>query len=1002
MADFLIQHLTNKAREHSALAMLVNQWGFDEQLIPKALQNVSSLFPHYSRHDESHSKQILINIERLLGNSIVQLTATDTWLLLEAAYWHDIGMVVLQKDIKEAFNHKDFPAYLDQIRNAPHHELHRFTLSFNFQDMTQCFAGADTPIEAVDKFRQLMAEWFRRQHAERSSKTIENPWASAAISSPRTELIPARLFKLLGRVCHQHGLPFKDILAPTGLPYREAGLAQEDCHPRFVACLLRMGDLLDLDDNRFCPVMQGIAGDKRPRLSKAHEDKHASIRHLRIDRDRIEVTSECETVEGYLESFKWFDWLKQEMQNQMSHWQDIVPSRDFGLLPTLGSFEVRLSGEQQILKEGQRPQFSIDGEQAIELLQGNNLYDSRFACIRELLQNAVDATLLRLWLTHEKTENREIWRTPFSERAQAILKASQVEVTLEESAPDTDTPNDKTHWILKIKDEGTGISREDLSYMIRIGDSQNNEFRQTKINTMPEWMKPSGTFGIGFQSVYMICDVVKLMTKSIFTNETLEVTMHNPLGKKEGLVVLKPLANDVSRPCGTTLEISLSYNKENHSHPKNIADATSLGSQFLYVFDPVLDEPISFEPANIGDQIHEFSKNSLLPIHGKLTRLKTPKPFKFGTIDDDESSSRDWNFLENYQLALRYIPNLEPPSLPMLGKSLYRGQKFEQKVLREFQNVWIEINLFSGIASYWLTTNRDQLANKAEDEFRKLVLDALEQQVRNDLNTQQFLNDLNAVIENDITNKMVYSYFLEAMAINHGDQWRDLADKFGDAWLDLPISFSDKIKFRDLFSKSEWTLGDSSFDECDLAVNPLRYGHSEKEIFINQWLKSKTNTIQVIETKTSSIFSFRYLLKTKPQPSYNKKALAQRLAEVMDEKFGNRRYWLDFPDNKWSALHLRETSKFEASYLFDIPPPQNKKCILLPFLFSNQSDLFGPDNIKVIAELDELCKWVKPRLEIDALLKDIREEYDKLIDHIDNIMKQSSYWVDWKTARGLN
>jgi hypothetical protein len=67
MADFLIQHLENKAKEHSALTMLVNQWGFDEKLIPKALQTVSSLFPHYSRHDESHSKQILINIERLLG-----------------------------------------------------------------------------------------------------------------------------------------------------------------------------------------------------------------------------------------------------------------------------------------------------------------------------------------------------------------------------------------------------------------------------------------------------------------------------------------------------------------------------------------------------------------------------------------------------------------------------------------------------------------------------------------------------------------------------------------------------------------------------------------------------------------------------------------------------------------------------------------------------------------------------------------------------------------------
>ncbi len=91
MADFLISHLKKKSSEHSALEMRVNQWGFDEKIIPKALPSVGNLFPHYSRHDESHSKQILIIIERLLGDQ--QLTATDTWLILEFAYWHDIGMV---------------------------------------------------------------------------------------------------------------------------------------------------------------------------------------------------------------------------------------------------------------------------------------------------------------------------------------------------------------------------------------------------------------------------------------------------------------------------------------------------------------------------------------------------------------------------------------------------------------------------------------------------------------------------------------------------------------------------------------------------------------------------------------------------------------------------------------------------------------------------------------------------------------------------------------------
>ena len=47
MADLLIHHLEKKGQEHSSLAMLVNQWGFDQLLIPKALQNVGSLIARY-------------------------------------------------------------------------------------------------------------------------------------------------------------------------------------------------------------------------------------------------------------------------------------------------------------------------------------------------------------------------------------------------------------------------------------------------------------------------------------------------------------------------------------------------------------------------------------------------------------------------------------------------------------------------------------------------------------------------------------------------------------------------------------------------------------------------------------------------------------------------------------------------------------------------------------------------------------------------------------------
>jgi hypothetical protein len=76
MATQLIKHLIDCAAKDAIYKPLEAQWAFDERLIAKALQTVGTYFPHYSRHDESHSRQILVHIERLLGeDNIAQLTA---------------------------------------------------------------------------------------------------------------------------------------------------------------------------------------------------------------------------------------------------------------------------------------------------------------------------------------------------------------------------------------------------------------------------------------------------------------------------------------------------------------------------------------------------------------------------------------------------------------------------------------------------------------------------------------------------------------------------------------------------------------------------------------------------------------------------------------------------------------------------------------------------------------------------------------------------------------
>jgi signal transduction histidine kinase len=1023
MADLLIKHLRSKTEEHSSLRSLYSQWDFDEKLIPKALQTISNLFPHYSRHDDSHSKQILVNIERLLGNNLGLLTATDTWLILESAYWHDIGMVVPQSDLQEAIDDPEFKDFVQSIRGQPHHDLHSFALSFQLNADATWLLASNTPIDTVSRFREFMAEWFRRKHPARAERIVRAPLNTIGITSPRTELIPARLFSLLGRICHMHGAPFRDLLAENGLPFREAGLAQDDCHPRFVACLLRIGDLLDLDDNRFCPVMQRIAGEARSTTSKAHEDKHAAIRHLRIDQERIEVTAECQTINGYLETFHWFDWLKREVQDQMSNWRDIVPNRELGLLPMLGPLSVRLGGNLQILKDGERPGFSIDAGKAIELLQGNNLYDSKFVCARELLQNAADATLLRIWLTRNKEEEASGWETPDHAAFQKPLADATVSVELTEWRPPPESTDVKSSWTLTIKDSGTGISRSDLEHMLKIGGSQRNIQRQREISRMPEWMKPSGAFGIGLQSAFMLCNEISVLTKSVFTNEILDVTMYSPTGPKEGLVVLRMLPDDISMSHGTTIELKFELDKFAKSWTIPIRNEDSIVSRLISSLDPVLDTSFPYEAALLADQVAEFGRHSLVPIQGTLASLQQQFDIN-GEMEElkNEDTQNPWRFIKIGQDVgrIQYEPTIRAHHSSSVT-TLYRGQQFESKNLY-IPHVRIAIDIMSGTAGKWLNFNRDKVAPDAHNELRQTILTTLEQAVRDDLGSASDRSLLTA------EKRGVYSLFLKAMELTEGGTWTELANKLGDAWLDVQTQ-DGKKRFRSFFERSEWTIGEEPsgdappLPDCDLLVS----GSSSDltlDVILTEWDKTPGNTIMTVGPKhihdPSSVFVGpetiaarrqrelieRAMLKTHfsltngPQQLWDNSALAAGLVQALSVWGGNRRYVLCV-DDRWSLLTLQPTTKIVARHLLSILSP-SRNHILLPFLFRGNPTKEGIEVEATVEQIDTLSQWTHSRLRSPVSKDAIRQAYQELIAFIDyEIMKPTIFWDRWKRARGV-
>jgi hypothetical protein len=983
------------------LKLLESQWQFDQKLIPKALQSVGQLFPHYSRHDQSHSEQILINIERVLGEERIRLlSATDIWLLLEAAYWHDIGMVIPRKALVDTFSNPDFQVYRRQVAGDNGHELQKFAQHFNGNIPAEAFGGADTPLDAVEKFRLFMAEWFRRQHATMSESFINDPWQELGISSPRTELIPKRLFRWLGRICAMHGATFVDVLKQ--LPHKEVGMATDDCHPRFIACLLRLGDLLDLDDNRFCPVLQSITGDDRPILSLAHEDKHRSIRNFRLNSDRIEIKAVCETVDGYVEQWRWLDYLKEEIQNQMARWLDIAPSSDLGLLPTLGEINVEIAGRQLITKPGKRQEFTLNSVRVMTLLRGENLYQ-REDVVRELLQNAVDATLLRVWLAAQ-CEKKQIVNKP-DETSDAYFKQFPISVTLEQvEKPDVLVSPGNILWRFTVVDQGVGIGQTDLPYMMNVAGSSANVRRQTVIDSMPEWMQPSGTFGIGLQSIFMRTDEAQIKTKCFYTHDALDITLHSPTGPKRGLVTVEQGEISYIRPLGTTLSFTIMTDSSPYGH--SIKDDEGLTSQALHSYDPLLDKEMPLAAWKIIDAVNKFAGHSLIPI--KWTFQNGAGQEFYSEESDNVTGVADDFYPEtNSKFKMRISVGRGRG----YGSNLYyRGQKVKDAKLYSYHYLDYQIDLYAGKAGDWLTFDRNGLVSEAREKVSQIV--------RKNIRLWIERNKSFLVAEQKLELSLIAKIWSDSQEdepdVDH-PFWLELTRELPDEWMNLSCDIissgkSEEAKYREILKKDMVICREN---RQSAKLDPLDDNVAFTDdmfcaFVVAQWCRDTTHGI-------------RYISRDITEHSFRKKSVLIQLIEL---ESGQNRLEVDsvtlmhaieskartvewnkrlllpvvvFPQElNMHRLALREDISLSGVRYCLKCVPEPMAHVILPFEIQNS---FRLKSSCKLSRFEEFIPWVHGKLKNPESLQATKSAYLELIEYIDKtIMEKSS---EWKKLRGI-
>ncbi len=685
----LLERLLYEKTEGTQSEILYAQWNYDKKIIPVALNAVSTLFPHYSLHDESHSITIINNIVRVLGKEkLEKLSAIDIWLILEASYSHDIGMVVSSDKLADSLKSKSFIDFFREVQQNKKDGLHEFASQFSIESGKIKYSSNELSLEYHDGIKFILAEFFRRTHSDRSKEIIINPENELKLTSPRG-VIPQRIFKILADICSSHTKNFEDVMM---LPFSEVGIDIENSHPRFISCLLRIGDLLDLDNNRFSEVMLRTLS-KIPVDTLNHKAKHLSIESFRVDNEIIDVRAKCFDYDTANVTQHWFNYLNSEISQQMINWNNIVPFKDLGYLPTIGSLKVELSNYDYI--DGKKkPKFSVDTDKALELLSGAGLYEGAYQCVREILQNAVDATLLRIWLEY-KDELKSA--KPNSNDFERIKSNFPIHVNINEK---TVIGEDKI-WEFSIEDKGTGLSTYDLNYLMNTGSSSKNRKKINLIDEMPSWLRPSGIFGIGFQSIFMLTEQVKLETKSFFTEEFQIIELNSPNSAKDGGILVQKLKSNHKTKPGT----KLLFEHKTKAVPKrwSIKGEQRNAYRIAHNYDPFTHESLDIELGKVFDEIFDFSLKSYIPI----------KLFFNGHEIETLSDGNMFSFFED-ENSLEF--NIYAGQGESRGVVTYfKNQKAENNL--NFMFLEFEINIHKDKASEVLTLNRNKIRPEYVDKL---------------------------------------------------------------------------------------------------------------------------------------------------------------------------------------------------------------------------------------------------------------------------------------------
>lgn len=422
----------------------------------KMLPLINSVFTTYTIHGIKHS----INVAEYMFDLIEdakEMSDLELVMLIYAALFHDSGMIVSDQEINGIKNDEIFP-------------------------------GGRKYSKVLEKYgdnKVALQECIRPVHGSRVKDFID----SLMETNSKIFLIPetTNIFfhRELELICRSHCEDFSWIIKNLK---HDIIKNQYNLNAQFIAILLRIGDYLDIDEQRAPFYLYKYL--KPNDYSDLEWSQHFLIENYnkicfneKTGLKEIVFHGQSDNATVHRKLLKYFEGINSELLNAVSLCEKYEKKRYLLNLRTDVVNKIHTIGFSY-----SDFKLALDYNSVTNLLMGEHIYGNKKYGLREIIQNSIDACKTM----QETAETHQNFRFQKYEPLICILV-------------------DKENSQVIISDNGSGMSDNILkNYFLNVGVSY---YKSDDYVLQGRKYSPIGYFGIGFLACFMLSDTVEVITK---------------------------------------------------------------------------------------------------------------------------------------------------------------------------------------------------------------------------------------------------------------------------------------------------------------------------------------------------------------------------------------------------------------------------------------------------------------------------------------------------------